>query len=35
MACWTVNTRERTAELREYGVDIVITNYPDRCLELE
>jgi len=35
MACWTVNTRERAAELREYGVDIVITNYPDRCLELE
>ena len=32
VACWTVNTKERAGELRSAGVDIVITNYPDRCL---
>lgn len=32
VACWTVNTTERARELEAAGVDIVITNYPDRCL---
>ena len=32
VACWTVNTAERARELREMGVDIAITNYPDRLL---
>lgn len=31
-ACWTVNTAERAGELLQYGADILITNYPDRCL---
>lgn len=35
MACWTVNSTERARELLKDGVDIIITNYPDRCLELE
>ncbi|OPZ40788.1 MAG: Glycerophosphoryl diester phosphodiesterase [Synergistetes bacterium ADurb.BinA166] len=32
VACWTVNTAERALELERMGVDIVITNYPDRLL---
>jgi len=35
MACWTVNTSERAGELLKDGVDIIITNYPDRCLGLK
>ncbi len=35
MACWTVNTTERARELMKDGVDMIITNYPDRCLELK
>ncbi len=32
VACWTVNTAERALELEKMGIDIVITNYPDRLL---
>lgn len=35
MVCWTVNTTERAKELLQYGADILITNYPDRCLGLK
>lgn len=33
VACWTVNTKERARELEAAGVDVIITNYPDRCLQ--
>lgn len=32
VACWTVNEVERARELMQWGVDMIITNYPDRCL---
>ncbi len=32
VACWTVNTTERAREMEAAGVDVIITNYPDRCL---
>lgn len=32
VACWTVNEPDRALELERMGVDIVITNYPDRLL---
>lgn len=31
VACWTVNEAERARELMQWGVDMIITNYPDRC----
>lgn len=31
VACWTVNDGDRARELESFGVDMVITNYPDRC----
>ena len=33
VACWTVNTKKRADELKSIGVDVIITNYPDRCLD--
>ena len=33
IACWTVNTKKRADELKSIGVDVIITNYPDRCLD--
>ncbi|MDI9371300.1 MAG: glycerophosphodiester phosphodiesterase [Synergistaceae bacterium] len=32
VACWTVNEPDRALELKRMGVDIAITNYPDRLL---
>jgi glycerophosphoryl diester phosphodiesterase len=33
--CWTANDRMRMQKLAEWGVDGIITNYPDRLLKLK